>query len=76
LTIFAPDLTPIAVPVDGKATPKDDDVPPDAPPALMLTRRLPALSSWRGLAFPLVIVVGAVLNWPPIRRELAGLAAF
>jgi hypothetical protein len=69
-------FAPIAVPVPGNADPNAEDVPPAPPPAFTFTRRLPEESIWSGLAFPEVIVVGAVLNSAPTRIELAGAAAF
>ena len=42
-----PSEAPIAVPVAGKAAPKLELVPPDAPPAATLTFKLPPASNER-----------------------------
>ena len=50
----------VAPSLAGKAAPKDDDVPPAAAPAMMLTRRLPLASTCSGAMLVVVNVPGDV----------------
>src|SRR5208283_365485 len=52
------------------------DAPVGRAEVFTLTRAFPALSNWHGDILPLVRVVGVVLNWHPVKSELAGDAAF
>src|SRR5262252_1641286 len=74
--MLVPVVRPIAVPAAGNAEPKFELVPPAAAPAWMFTFKLPEASSWSGEQLPLAMVVGVVLNSPPVIIILVGIATF